>query len=96
MAATVINNPDSIHDYRDKIGETIEELKQQLVKTESAIETVSESWRDENFQQFQNNFNEDKEKIRPLCEVLLNYKDNLLYQLEQKLRVYTEETPMHL
>ena len=96
MGATVINDPDSIHDYRGKIAHAIDELQLQLTKTERAIETVNESWKDPNFQQFQSNFNEDKDKIKPLCDVLYNYENNLLYQLEQKLRVYTEGTPMHL
>ncbi len=95
MAATVINDPDSIHAYRGKIQNAIEKLKSQLTKTETAVNTVSESWKDSNFVEFQNNFNEDKEQIRPLCDVLSNYESNLLYQLEQKLRTY-KGTSMHL
>lgn len=95
MAATVINDPDSINAYRGKIANAIERLREQLTKTENAVETVSESWKDPNFQEFQNNFNEDKERIKPLCEILSNYEGNLLYQLEQKLRAYAD-TPMHL
>ncbi len=95
MALTVSNSSAAIHDYRGKIAHAIDELKVQLTKTERAIETVSEDWKDDNFKQFQNNFNEDKEKIKPLCDVLYNYENNLLYQLEQKLRAYETE-PMHL
>lgn len=95
MASTVINDPESIHAYRGKIVEAINNLKNQLKKTEAAVQTVSESWKDNNFMQFQNNFNEDKAKILPLCEVLNNYESNLLYQLEQKLRTYMGG-PTHL
>ena len=87
MVPTVINNSASIQNYRNQIANAIEELKTQFRKTDQAIETVSESWKDDNFREFQENFNEDKEQILPLCNVLDNYQGNLLYQLEQKLRV---------
>lgn len=85
MGPTVINNSKSIHDYRGQIAHAIDELKLQFQKTDRAIETVSESWKDENFREFQEHFNEDKEQILPLCDVLYNYENNLLYQLEKKL-----------
>lgn len=95
MIEQVDNSSAAIHDYRGKIAHATEELKLQLKKTESAIEKVSEGWQDDNFKQFQNNFNEDKEKIKPLCDVLYNYENNLLYQLEIKLRDY-EDTDVSL
>lgn len=95
MAVTVKNDPDAIRDYRGKIANAIENLKSQLTKTENAIETVSQDWKDNNFREFHENFNQDKEQIKPLCDVLSNYESNLLYQLEQKLRAYGD-LPMHL
>lgn len=87
MGASVINNSTSIHSYRGQIAQAIENLQTQFNKTESALESVHEAgWKDDNFREFQNNFNEDKEKILPLCNVLDNYQGNLLYQLEQKLK----------
>lgn len=74
-----------MHVYRGKIEHAIEELNRNLKKTEQAIETVGESWKDDNFREFQENFNQDKEQIVPLCNVLNNYQSNLLYQLEKKL-----------
>lgn len=85
MTSTVINNSASIHDYRGQIAHAIDELKLNLKKTEQAIETVGESWKDDNFREFEDNFNQDKEQIIPLCDVLDNYQSNLLYQLEKKL-----------
>ena len=95
MASTVISDPDSIHAYRGKINDAIEKLKVQLQKTESAVEMVSESWKDNNFKEFQNNFNVDKEQIKPLCNVLSKYEGEILYQLENKLRTYIGG-PTHL
>ncbi len=95
MAITVDNDPDAIRIYRTKIQDSIEQLKAQLQRTEIAVQTVSESWKDNNFMEFQTNFNVDKEQIKPLCEVLNNYESNILYQLEQKLRTYIGG-PTHL
>jgi uncharacterized protein YukE len=95
MASTVINDPESICAYRGKINDAIEKLERQLHKTEMAVEAVSESWKDNNFMQFQQNFNEDKEQIKPLCEVLRNYEGNILFQLEKKLTTYIGG-PTHL
>ena len=88
MIEQVDNSSAAIHNYRGKIAHATDELKVQLQKTEKAIEQVSEGWQDGNFKQFQNNFNEDKEKIKPLCDELYNYENNLLFQLENKLRDY--------
>jgi uncharacterized protein YukE len=85
MTSTVINNSASIHEYRGQIAHAIDELRLNLKKTEQAIETVGETWKDDNFREFQDNFNQDKEQIIPLCNVLDNYQSNLLYQLEKKL-----------
>lgn len=95
MASSVIIDLESLHAYRGKINDAIGKLEKQLAKTEMAVETVSASWKDNNFMQFQQNFNADKEPIRHLCNVLRTYENDILYQLEQKLQTYIS-TPMHL
>lgn len=85
MNSSVINGSSFIHEYRYKIAHAIDELQLNLGKTERAIETVGESWKDDNFREFQDNFNQNKEQIVSLCKVLDNYQCNLLYQLEKKL-----------
>lgn len=85
MASNVINDSTSVHDYRSKISHVTDELKLQIGKTERAIESANAEWKDGNFTEFQRNFSEDKEKISPLCDVLYNYENNLLYQLQIKL-----------
>lgn len=91
---TVSNDPEAIRDYWRQIEQTIEDLKTQLKETGLAIDIVSEGWKDGNFQQFQGNFNQDKEMINPLCDALHEYV-SLLQQLEKKLRDYGE-LEMHL
>ena len=86
MGASIINNSESLNKYRGQIHQAIEDLKEQMKKTEQAIESVYENgWKDDNFRQFQNNFNQDKEKILPLCNVLDNYESNTLYHLQKKI-----------
>lgn len=93
MGATVINNSKSIQDYRGQIAHAIDELKLQFGKTESAIEAVYKGgWKDDNFREFQNHFNEDKEQILPLCDKLYDYENNILYQLQEKLRKLEERS----
>lgn len=92
MGPTIITDSASINKYRNDIVHAIEELKQQFTKTERAIETVSESWKDDNFREFQEYFNEDKEQILPLCDVLNNYEGIILYELEEKIKIIENGT----
>lgn len=97
MASTVINDPTALHAYREEINQRIEDLKRQLKSTEGAIETCNqEGWKDGNFKEFQNNFEQEKTEIQNLCNGLQNYYDNILAQLEQKLRGYTDESSFSL
>lgn len=84
----VINDPQVLQDYRNKIRQRIQDLGEQLKNTESAIQTVGETWQDQNFQQFRDNFNVDKEKIKPLQEILNEYDESILNNLQMKLEEY--------
>ena len=84
----VINDPQVLQDYRNKIRQRIQDLGEQLRSTENAIQTVGETWQDQNFQQFRDNFNVDKEKIKPLQEILTEYDEVILNNLQTKLEEY--------
>lgn len=84
----VINDPQVLQDYRNKIRQRIQDLGEQLKSTENAIQTVGETWQDQNFQQFRDNFNVDKEKIKPLRDILTEYDDVILNNLQMKLEEY--------
>ena len=92
MPTTVSNDPDSINRYRGQISSKAEELRGLIGKTEQAIQTEGESWKDTQFQQFQQNFSQDMAEIKPLCDVLNDYSDNILFQLENKLRIYGDQS----
>lgn len=82
----IIVEGDAIQNYRGKIAHAVDELQLQLTKTERAVEKAGETWKDDNFREFQQYFNEDKEKLKPLCDVLTRYEEDTLYQFEQKVR----------
>ena len=48
----VINNLEELIDFRHKIEDAIEELKNRYDKTERALETVNETWDDMKFKEF--------------------------------------------
>lgn len=84
----VINDPQALQEYRNKIRQRIQDLGEQMKSTENAIQTVGESWQDQNFQQFRDNFNVDKEKIKPLQDILNEYDEVILNNLQIRLEEY--------
>ena len=90
MSSNINVSSKAIQDYRGEIANTVDELKVQLTKTERAIDEAGETWKDDNFREFQQYFSEDKEKIKPLCDVLIRYEEDILYQFEQKVRALEE------
>lgn len=92
MASTVINDPTALNKYRGEIYQRIQELQKQLKATEESIQQCNdEGWKDGNFTEFQNNFEQDKNDIAVLCDGLNVYYEDILAGLEQKLRGYTDE-----
>lgn len=88
MDAT-INDVEALKDFRNKMIDTVEDLMKQLRRTDNAIENVARTWKDIQFEQFRDNFNEDKEKIKPLSDDIEAFEDNVYY-LENILREYLE------
>lgn len=88
MDAT-INDVEALKDIRNKMLDTVEDLMKQLRRTDNAIENVARTWKDTQFEQFRDNFNEDKEKIKPLSDDIEEFEDNVHY-LENILREYLE------
>lgn len=88
----VITNLDELIDFRHKIQDAIDNLKDQLNKTERSLETVNESWDDIKFKEFYDAFGEDKEKILPLTEVFDEYQGEILLNLQQKLEIYFDQS----
>ena len=96
MAIGVINDPELIKQYRNDISNRIEELQQNLSKTNGAIQTVSQGWKDSQFQQFHDHFDQDKEMIGKLMGVLEKYRDDILGPLQARMENYLCESMIRL
>jgi hypothetical protein len=84
----IINDVDSLREFRQRLLDTGEDLKKQLEKTESAIEDVAKTWGDSKFLEFKKKFDEDREKIDPLSKKIKAFEDEALRPLEEMLRDY--------
>lgn len=88
LETTVINDPVALKSYRNQILERKGELQNSIARTQSALDEVHQTWNDEQYQQFAQNFNDDLENIAKLCESLQYYDDPILANLQRKLEAY--------
>ena len=84
------NDVEALAKFREHLKETSEDLREQLRKTEQAIETVAQGWKDTQFEKFSGEFERDKEKIEPLCKDIDSFEGEILYPFEMILRKYLD------
>ncbi len=90
MSNGIINDVDSLKKFRNELLDTVDDLQKQLKKTERAIEDVAKTWKDSQFVKFYEGFEEDKEKINPLCKAIEEFEGDALLPLENTLRKYLD------
>ena len=81
--ATMITDPEAIHRLRDDLRTTADGLRQQLKKTEAAMDEVAQEWKDIQFHKYNEEFTKDKEMIPPLCSDIEEFEDDVLRRLEK-------------
>ena len=86
--AGVINDYETLHKFRNELLDTVDKLREQLKKTEKAMEDVSAVWKDMQFLKYEKEFNKDKEMIEPLCKDIEKFESDVLYPLEKILEKY--------
>lgn len=64
--------------FRNELLDTVEKLRSQLRKTEQAMDDVAREWKDHQFEKYKREFDEDKEKIEPLCKKIEEYEYDIL------------------
>lgn len=87
MSGGMIISPDELKKFMGEILHRVDELRYQLKKTESAIDTVAEEWKDHQFRKFQEEFSKDKDEIEPLCKTLEEY-EKVLYKVWENAENY--------
>lgn len=87
--AGVINDYESLHKFRNELLDTVDNLRDQLKKTEQAMSNVATVWKDAQFMKYENEFSKDKDKIEPLCKDIEEFESDVLYPLEKILEKYS-------
>lgn len=86
--AGIINDYETLHKFRNELLDTVDNLRKQLKKTETAIEDVAAVWKDMQFQKYEKEFTKDKDKIEPLCKNIEEFESDVLFPLEIILEKY--------
>lgn len=81
----------AIHKFRKDLLNLSEDLQNQLKRTDAVIEDVALEWNDPQFRKFNDNFQEDKGLIKPLCDKLEDFENDVLYPYEQRIGGWTND-----
>ena len=90
MASSMVTGADALQRFRDDILERVDDLRDQLRKTEAAMDAVAEEWKDDQFRKYNEEFSKDKEEIEPLCKTLEEYEKDVLYPMWKVVREYED------
>lgn len=72
---------EALKKFREDILERVDDLRDQLRKTEAAMDAVAEEWKDDQFRKYNEEFSKDKEEIEPLSKKLEEYERDVLTPL---------------
>lgn len=75
-------------DFRKQLNGHMNAVSEQETKTKSAMDVVSDSWKDGNFKDFEEKFSQDVERIKALVEELDYFNNVILKNFEEKVRDY--------
>lgn len=88
--AQIINDWEAMRRFRDQLRDAVDDLQEQLKRTERALEDVANSWKDEQFRKYNDEFAKDKEQFPPLCDKITEFEEGPLHQLEEIIHEYTD------
>ncbi len=86
--SSVIVSLKAIIDLRKQLRDVIGDLEETLKRSDAAVEVVSQSWKDENFRNFREKFEEDKDNLTPLISDIDEYEADILYRYQEKIEIY--------
>jgi hypothetical protein len=88
--AQIINDWEAMRTFRSQLRDAVDDLQEQLKRTEHALEEVANSWKDEQFRKYNDDFSKDKEEFSPLCDKINDFEEGPLQRLEEIIHEYTE------
>ncbi len=86
----IINDWEAMKKFRGNLSDAVDNLQEQLKRTERALEEVANSWKDEQFKKYNDEFSKDKDEFPPLCEKIKDFEEGPLQQLEEIIHEYTD------
>ena len=86
--AMIINDHVELEVFRNKLKENVDQLDQQLKRTDAAMSKVNESWQDIQFKKYNDEFTKDKDEFPPLCKLIIEFVDGPLLQLQKYIEEY--------
>ena len=81
---------ESLHKFRNDLLNLSEDLQEQIKRTDAVIDDVAAEWDDPQFKKFNDDFQQDKEMIKPLCERIEDFEAIVLHPFEDKVRDYLD------
>ena len=88
--SAMINDPEAIQKFRHQLLDLVEDLQQQLRRTDNAMEEVARVWKDEQFQKYYREFIKDRDIFTPLCKDIEAFEEGPLQEIQIKLEKYRD------
>lgn len=86
----MINDPEAIQKFRYQLAELVDKLREQLKRTDAAMDEVAASWKDEQFKKYRREFSKDRDVFEPLCKNIDEFESGPLAELQSILQNYNE------
>lgn len=86
----MINDPKAIQKFRYELIKLVDNLREQLRRTDTALDEVATSWRDEQFKKYYREFSNDRDIFDPLCKDLDDFEAGPLAELQSILEEYND------
>ena len=86
--SAMINDPEAVQKFRNQLLQLVENLQEQLKRTDAAMEEVAKSWKDQQFQKYYSEFIKDRDIFPPLCKDIEAFEEGPLRELQTILKDY--------
>lgn len=88
MHNMIINDAKAVQELRNELLRAVEGLEEQLKTTEAALNTVAETWQDNQTKKFVDSFADDKQKLQPLMDDITWFENDPLKKIQEWIEEY--------